>query len=499
MGRHPVLVGVLGTLLTLVAFGISMLTLWSARETALLHAHETSKNVAAVLVNNIARTMDSSDQSLQMLIAALARPGIRAMDPKTRHEVLFNGTAAARYVTGMGVTDDRGQLIDGCCSSTHKWDFRDRDYFRVHRSGADVGLYVSAAYRARSRGGVEAIALSRRIARPDGEFAGVAVLAIDVDYFRQLLAQLDVGRRGATAIVRIDGSVIARNPSSAVMPAPDLKLSPTFPRMVNQQSGFYEARSSIDGVVRLYTYQRVPGTPFIAVMAPAKEEALASWTRLCWGVGSASFAISVAFCTVVWLLSFALRDRVRAQQHLMELTQTDSLTGLKNRRALSAALESEWARLQRSDGHAAVLSVLFVDADNFKDYNDAFGHAVGDEALKRLASHLLRHATQHNGLAARYGGEEFVVVLPNTDEGTGIRIAEAIRHDVERQGSSAHPPFTVSIGGTTTRWSPSGSIDHLTKSADDALYQAKREGRNRVVWRGWRDGEACVEDGASVA
>ncbi|CAG2139302.1 sensor domain-containing diguanylate cyclase [Cupriavidus plantarum] len=490
------IVGVLGTLLTLVAFGISVLTLWSARDTALVHAHETSRNVAAVLVNDIARTMDSSNQSLQMLIAALARAGIRAMDPTTRHEVLFNGTAAARYVTGMGVTDDRGQLIDGCCSSTHKWDFSDRDYFRIHRAARDVGLYVSAAYRARSRGGVEAIALSRRIDRDDGAFAGVAVLAIDVDYFRQLLAQLDVGRSGVTAIVRTDGSVIARNPSSAVVPASNLRQSPTFPRMVNEPSGFYEARSPIDGVVRLYTYRRVPGTPFIAVVAPAKEEALASWARLCWGVGSASFAISVAFCTVVWLLSFALRDRVRAQDHLMELTQTDSLTGLRNRRALSTALESEWARLQRDDGY---LSVIFVDADNFKDYNDRFGHATGDDALRLLASHLLRHARQHNGLAARYGGEEFVVVLPDTGASDGLRIAEAIRHDVEHHRASALPPFTVSIGGATTRGSSSGSIDNLTRSADDALYQAKREGRNRVIWRSVRCEDACIADMKSAA
>ncbi|MFP3434815.1 hypothetical protein SB781_34200, partial [Paraburkholderia sp. SIMBA_061] len=92
------------------------------------------------------------------------------------------------YVTGTGITDDRGRVIDGCCSRSHTWDFSDRDYFISHRKSADAGLYVSSVYAARSRRGAQSIAMSRRINRPDGSFGGVAIVAIDVEYFRQLLA-----------------------------------------------------------------------------------------------------------------------------------------------------------------------------------------------------------------------------------------------------------------------------------------------------------------------
>ena len=483
-GRHPLIVGMLGSLMSLGVLAISLITLLASREAAVEHAHETSRNVTAVLVSNIARTIETSNNSLLALISALDKPVVQSMDPDLRHELLFDRTAAM-YVTGMGVTDDQGRVVDGCCSSSHTWDFSDRDYFIVHRQSANVGLYVSSVYRARSRPGAQSIAISRRMNRPDGSFGGVAIVAIDVEYFRQLLTKLDVGPKGITAIVRTDGSLAARNPPSSQAGLANVGRSPVFPRMVNHDSGFYAARSISDGVLRLYTFQRIPGTPLIAVVAPAESDVLASWKQLSWIVGISASSVSFAFCAAVWLLAFALRDQVQTQVLLTELTQTDALTGLKNRRALDEVLENEWGRLQRHDGY---LSLLFVDADNFKKYNDSHGHAQGDMALQHLAECINRHARRRGDVAARYGGEEFVVVLPDTDEAGAVQIAEAIRREVEhgRQAvaSAKISPFTVSIGCATGRRSRPLSLDELTNSADMALYAAKRSGRNAVVSAG---------------
>jgi diguanylate cyclase (GGDEF)-like protein len=483
-GRHPLIVGMLGSLMAFGVLAISLITLLASREAAVEHAHETSRNVTAVLVSNIARTIETSNNSLLALISALDKPVVQSMDPDLRHELLFDRTAA-QYVTSMGVTDNRGRLIDGCCSSSHTWDFSDRDYFIVHRRSANVGLYVSSVYQARSRPGAQSIAITRRMNRPDGSFGGVAIVAIDVEYFRQLLAKLDVGPNGITAIVRTDGTLVARNPPGSRTVLVNLGRSPVFPQMVNHDSGFYAANSISDGVLRLYTFQRVPGTPLIAVVAPAESDVLSSWKRLSWIVGISASFVSLAFCAAVWLLAFALRDHVKAQVLLTDLTQTDALTGLKNRRALDEALENEWGRLQRNDG---CLSLLFVDADNFKKYNDSHGHAQGDVALKHLAECINRHARRRGDVAARYGGEEFVVVLPDTDETGAVQIAEAIRLEVEHGrptvASATVLPFTVSIGCATGRRSHPLSLDELTNSADLALYAAKRSGRNAVVSAG---------------
>ncbi|PQV44246.1 diguanylate cyclase [Paraburkholderia sp. BL21I4N1] len=472
------IVGVLGTLMALAATAISLATLQAARNEALEHAHDTSGNVTSVLVSNIERTFETSNNALLTLIAAWQNPAVQSMDSAVRHQIFFNSTPA-EYLTGAGVTDSKGRLIDGCCGTSHHWSFSDRDYFVVQRESANAGLYLSSTYRARSRNGVEAIALSRRINQPDGSFGGVVMVAIDLAYFRQLLSKLDVGPHGITAIVRTDGTVIARNPP--LNKAQIITSTTFFSRMANHDSGFYAARSSIDGTVRLYTFQRIPGTPLIAVVAPAESDILAGFRRMAWMVGVSTATIGIAFCVVVWLLAFALGEHVKTQVLLTELTQTDPLTGVKNRRALDEFLENEWERLHRND---SCLSVLFIDADHFKQYNDSYGHAQGDLALKHLAACIRRHAIRRGDLIARYGGEEFVVVLPDTDETGAAQVAEAIRGEVENgpiDFSGTLPRFTVSIGCATGRRAYPRSLAELTNNADSALYAAKRGGRNAVV------------------
>jgi diguanylate cyclase (GGDEF)-like protein len=131
--------------------------------------------------------------------------------------------------------------------------------------------------------------------------------------------------------------------------------------------------------------------------------------------------------------------------------RTDPLTGLHNRRSLDAALADEWERLQR--GNDGSLSMLFIDADHFKQYNDRYGHAQGDTALRFLAECIRAHTRRRGDLAARYGGEEFVAVLPDTDESGAATVAEAIRGAVERNCldgfDATMPAFTVSIGCAT--------------------------------------------------
>ena len=377
-GRNHLVVGALGTLMSLAALGISAATLWIGRSEVIEHAHETSRNVAAVLVSQIARTVETSNNALVALASDLGKPAVR-MDAGLRHDLLFERTAA-QYVTGMGVTDRHGQLIDGCCGTTHRWDFSDRDYFKVHRDADNVGLYVSEAYRALARR-QESIALSRRIERPDHTFNGIAVVAIDIAYFEQLLSGLDVGPNGVSAILRADGAILAKSVVERQPDEPPASLESVRADGASE-SGFYpRVRSST--APSGCTYQRVPGTPLIAVVAPAERDVLASITRLSWTVGVSATVISAFFCAVVWLLAFALRDNLRKQTLLTDLTRTDPLTGLCNRRALDIALADEWERLQR--GSNGSLSILFIDADHFKQYNDRHGHAEGDTALRFLA------------------------------------------------------------------------------------------------------------------
>ncbi|HXV87188.1 MAG TPA: diguanylate cyclase [Gemmatimonadales bacterium] len=173
-----------------------------------------------------------------------------------------------------------------------------------------------------------------------------------------------------------------------------------------------------------------------------------------------------------------------SRQELERLTVTDTLTDLSNRRHLMATLDQELKRCAR---HERACAVLMLDVDHFKQYNDSHGHLAGDEVLARVGK-TLRATLRSDDLAARYGGEEFAVVLPEADARAGVEVAERIRTRLAAEtfqvgGDGQSAGVTLSIG--VAAFPASGtSAQALLASADAALYQAKKAGRNRVAAAG---------------
>lgn len=481
-GRHPLSVGALGSLLALGAFALTLLTLAAARQDALDHARDTSLSVLSVLSNDVQHNFELADLSLQAVAAGLRDPLVMQLDPDIRHKVLFDRTTTVHYISAVSALDANGNVVEYGADTPPKANLADRDYFYVHRQRSNLGLYYSRPYQSRLRGGISAIALSRRIDNPNGSFAGVAVIAINLDYFQQVLDKLEVGPHGVSLIVRTDGTIVARSPQIGDSTHFSAIRSARLLRLLQSQSGSSSEVSPYDGIRRLYTFARIPGTPLIAVVAPAEQDVLAEWQGRAEIVGASALLVCGTFIVVIWLLAFALRDRGAMQSRLEHMAQTDSLTGLNNRRALDRVLLTEWQRMQRT---GCELSVLFIDADHFKRYNDQHGHALGDLALQRIAAALARHLKRPGDTAARYGGEEFVAVLPDTDECGAINVAEAIRREIEVCHSADTkrriPAVTVSIGCGTARQSRDTSLDAFMRRADAALYVAKTSGRNRVA------------------
>lgn len=160
---------------------------------------------------------------------------------------------------------------------------------------------------------------------------------------------------------------------------------------------------------------------------------------------------------------------------LEQLAATDGLTGLANRRVLDERVKHEFQSARR---YPSALSVVLLDIDNFKRRNDEFGHAVGDQVLQRMGA-LIRGSVRETDLAARYGGEEFVIVLPKTDEHGATQYAERLKAAMDRE-SWPGGPVTASIGtASLDSWTPSG--ERLIALADDAMYEVKCTGKNRIL------------------
>ncbi len=162
-------------------------------------------------------------------------------------------------------------------------------------------------------------------------------------------------------------------------------------------------------------------------------------------------------------------------ERLSELAHTDALTALYNRRAYDQELAREWRRVQRN---GAALSVLLIDADHFKSINDQHGHAVGDRVLQALAA-LIQRSAREIDVAARIGGEEFAVLLSDTGATSALNVAERIRSQIAQSDTMPVTGVTVSIGVATLAAEESAAS--LQHRADQALYMAKSQGRNRVV------------------
>jgi len=167
---------------------------------------------------------------------------------------------------------------------------------------------------------------------------------------------------------------------------------------------------------------------------------------------------------------------------LQRLMNSDGLTGLSNRRHFDEYLELEWRRSLRDQNQ---LSLLMIDVDYFKAYNDSFGHLEGDEALRKVAAAIRDASARPSDLPARYGGEEFVLVLPNTSPGGARLVAEKLRqtvaglkipHIFPTEGSS----LTISIGLSTMTPQSGSDCRQLISAADKGLYLAKNNGRNQV-------------------
>ncbi|WP_137974726.1 diguanylate cyclase [Pseudomonas sp. F(2018)] len=167
---------------------------------------------------------------------------------------------------------------------------------------------------------------------------------------------------------------------------------------------------------------------------------------------------------------------------LQRMMNSDGLTGLSNRRHFDEYLGMEWLRAQRE---RSLISLLLIDIDYFKGYNDDLGHLEGDELLRLLACILRDNITRPADLAARYGGDEFVVVLPGTDAGGAKVVAERIREAIEARHISHNYPargsfVTLSVGGATLVPKHNEPSHLLIQLADQGLYCSKNQGRNRV-------------------
>jgi diguanylate cyclase (GGDEF)-like protein len=385
------------------------------------------------------------------------------------------------------------------------------------------------------------------------EADSVIVAGVNIDWMSKIMSNLG-GRPGISAVL-IDsaGIVLAAPADQASMIGRALDTVPLLSAIADKAIGSEEAEGSLsfvaaDGSKRVVNFARIPGTQSRLIVSIDETKVSAAINReirtaylqlgfVClfvllgaliaaekliinpiemlaamakrfgqgdWSVRATRsrlpeefVPLARAFNAMAAQLAERERELVATNDRLTVMASIDMLSGLANRRGFQSRLDFEWMKAQQ---YGCELSLLMIDVDHFKLFNDTYGHPEGDVCLTKLGETLAGIAADNMGFAGRYGGEEFCLLLPNTDAVRALEIGEMVRAAVQSlavpHATSSYQTVTASVGVACTKPNDAQRPGDLIEAADAALYAAKHRGRNAVVEHGFA---RTPDDGNSMA
>jgi diguanylate cyclase (GGDEF)-like protein len=434
-------------------------------------ARGIGENIASAIEADITRNIEVYDLSLRNVVMNVGDPEVARLDLALQRLVLFDHAATAKYYGSIRVFDRRGNLtLDSGASDMDSSNCNTEEFFLVHQRQPNAGLFISPPVADR-RGSYE-IVLSRRISAADGSFDGVVVGSIKLSYFHDLFRRLEIHRDDALTVLSREGRVLMRRPFDLGMLGKNVGKNLKVSLVSKQESGFFQGVGAIDAIPRLYVWKAGPSC--VVLVGRSLEQIYSAWWREALNIGGIMAFLLLIVLVITIVLMRETKLRLGLQRELTKLAGTDALTGLANRRTFDGSLERAWKLGSRT--HSPI-SLMMIDADHFKRFNDLHGHPAGDAALRAIAQAISPTARRPEDCAARYGGEEFAVLLPVCDHADVLRLAEAIRASVQ---AFPEPALTLSIGVATHVPGPEMGAADLLRAADEALYAAKNAGRNRV-------------------
>jgi len=472
-------------------------SVWTARQTRLAENAAATSNMAGALAAQAESTARIVDTVLAGVVERVEHDGLSATSSDRMRLHLRNMAKEVGELHGLFIYGPDGSWLVSSLDRPIAGNNADREYFQYHLKHTDRGVHVGIPIRSRSTG-VWVLPVSRRIDNPDGSFGGVALGTIRIEFFADLYDSFDVGREGVILLLLDDATMVYRRPFNEKLIGTSIAGGPIFGMFKAEGPvGTAILRSKVDGIERLYSYRHLDGFPLIVATARSTSEILEEWLQSTLLLAGGTLLIVVLLVGVGARLvrQIVIRDQLEAElriaeghlqernQELTVLATNDGLTGIANRRHFDDTLERELNRAART---GAALSLILIDVDFFKKYNDRYGHVAGDECLRQVAASLRRGLARPSDLAARYGGEEFAVLLPATGQVGARYVAERLRQAIlEMAMAHCDNPggaVTISAGVHTFGAAPGDTVEAagFVAEADALLYRAKMGGRNRV-------------------
>ncbi|MBC3374442.1 diguanylate cyclase [Pseudomonas sp. SWRI92] len=469
--------------------GLLYLQLEQSRRYDLASARVASANLTRAMAQQAQDTFQQTDLVLASLADWMQIDGFgHALQPRLQ-QTFARRVQSLEQLHGLFLFDKDGHWVITSFANLHRGaGVADREYFAFHQQNASLLAHIGPAIRSRQNG-EWIIPVSRRLNDSDGNFQGVLMAGVKMAYFDQFFKSFSLDDEGEMVLALADGTLLARRPFDETKIGRSLAQDAIFQHETQGTViGNAVIRSAADGVIRLYDHQHLRAYPLVVTAAMSEEAILAGWYDRAFQSSLIVGLVVLGICLFGWVFVRQVRnserieaDLRRAQEALELIATHDSLTGLANRRLFERALDIEFGRGARQ---RSPLSLIMLDIDFFKRYNDTYGHVAGDHCLAEVATVLRNCCHRKADLAVRYGGEEFAVLLPDTNLQGAMALAEQIRRSVidKHITHSASPSgyLTVSLGCYAFVPSSLDSTEAFIQRADAALYQAKHSGRNCV-------------------
>lgn len=431
-----VAVGLCTVLLIVAAWGGLAALLALERGRALQNVAHENGNLARVFEEHVLRTIKNGDQTARVLKSQYERYGARFDIARYARDIAID----ASLFNILSVIDENGDLVLASQPFAAQ-NLRDREHFKFHARNAGQGLHISKPLRGRTTG-KWSIFLTRRIDKPDGSFGGVAVVALDPDYFSNFYGQIDLGKNGVVSLVGRDGIVRARQSERASEPGQDISASPLFARLAKETQGSYAVTSIIDGIPRILNYRALRDYPLIVMVGAAEDSALARYYQrrgaYLWLVSLFSLGFLLIALLLIRQLSrqralrlaadkseASLRELADSMPQLVWTVRPDGTYEYSNQRWFeytgmipATAQISEWRQL--------------VHPDDFESYTECWARAIQagqpfqiEYRLKRLQDGVY-HWHLGRAVPVRDAQGEVVRWLGTSTEIEGQKRAEAL-------------------------------------------------------------------------